>query len=117
MRADLGKKQAIEKPVALWDMDRGNADTAGFFSADKDIFIEHEFRDMLEADGSPVQRKLILRAHLLDHGSDRKTDDDSAFFLPDFDKIFQKQAENHLGAEKISEFVDCADTVGIAIGD
>src|SRR5436309_11113199 len=72
-------------------------DTAAFLPADKNVALEHERRNVLEADGRDMQRQSIFLCQLIHHLRGRKRLDDLAAHPEVSGEIAQEDGKNLAG--------------------
>ena len=91
-------------------------DTAAFLPADKNVALEHERRNVLEADGRDMQRQSIFLCQLIHHLRGRKRLDDLAAHPEVSGEIAQEDGKNLVGINELARAVDRADAIRVAVG-
>ena len=94
---------------------QAGADAAAFFSTDQDILLQHEFADVLEADGNFVELAAVFGGELIDQLGDRKGLGNVAGKFSSANEVPNHKRENLVRVDEAAVAIDGADAVAIAI--
>ena len=115
LRHDVGKKQGIEKTVALGQVAL-EADTSGFFAAHDDFALQHVVADELEADAVLDQLAAVFFADAIQHFCRIECARHGARPALAFEYPAEQNRKNLVWIDEVAVLVGRADAIGVPVG-
>src|ERR1700741_994420 len=94
---------------------KAGADATAFFTANQNILLQHQFADVLEADGHLVKLAIESGGKFVDELGDRERFGDVTRQIAFTNQVPDQQGKDVVGIGKGAIAIDCADAVAVTI--
>ena len=109
------RNSAETRGVALWQIETG-ANATALFATDQNILLQHQFANVLEADGHFMSLRPYFAAILSISFVTENVFAMSPGKLAGTDEMPRHQRENLMRIDKGAVAIDCADAITVAVG-
>ena len=112
----VGQQQTVEQSIPLRQVS-GDSDAAGLLSPDKNVLLQHQVADILEADAVLVQLAPVFRGDAVQHLCRIERPRDIARPSLSPQQPFQQDGEYLVRVHHVAMLVHRADAIRVAVGD